>query len=117
MRPPRYRFPNEVRTTARGIASRMVQGDAIAQTPEELDAWISGHPDVLSSLERGGYRSAFGAGDLFPLLLVFVVQAGGSAPAAEPPAPPSSRRTWLVVLTVGVLLALVAFAVGMGVSR
>jgi len=103
MRPPRFRFPNEVRTTTRTIASRMVDDGAIAQTSEQLGAWIEQRPEVRESLEIDGYGTDFTADDLFPLLQVFIVQAGGPPP--EPEARPrASRGRW-------VLLALVAAAV------
>lgn len=113
MRPPRYQFPNEVRDTTRAIASRMVRDGAIARTPEALDAWIAQAPDARESLESGGYGREFTSGDLFPLLQVFVAQAGGPAP--EPDTPPrSSRRPWVmggvaalvILLVVAVVMAM-----------
>lgn len=87
----------------------MVQDDAIAQTPEQLEAWISENPEVEQSLEKGGYKTAFTAHDLFPLLQVFVAQ---SAPESEGDAPPrSAKRGWLVLVLV---LALLAIAVAVG---
>jgi hypothetical protein len=109
MRPPRYRFPDEVRTTTRTIASRMVREGAIARTPEELDAWIAREPEVRQSLENGGFGREFTSHDLFPLVQVFVVQAGGSAPKPEAP-PRPSRRPWLVGALVLVLVLLVLAA-------
>jgi hypothetical protein len=114
MRAPRYRFPNEVRETTRTIASRMVQDGTVAQTPEQLDAWISKEPEVREPLQRGGYGTSFTSHDLFPLLQVFVAQAGGPAPRVEEP-PPSSRRGWLVGL--GLALALLALALAIGVLQ
>ena len=110
MRPPRYRFPNEVRETTRTIASRMVGGGDIARTPQELEAWISGAPDVRESLERGGYGREFTADDLFPLLEVFVVKAGGPAPAPDAP-PRSSRRAWQVALAAVLLVVVLVVVV------
>jgi hypothetical protein len=101
MRPPRYRFPDEVRSTTRGIASRMIEEGRIAQGPEELHAWISQTPDVEASLRRGGYGTAFTAEDLFPLLQAFVARARGPAPEGDDLPARSSRRNWLVA---GVLL-------------
>lgn len=106
MRPPRFRFPNEVRETTRTIASRMVADGSIAATPEELEGWIAGAPDVRESLERGGYGQEFTAEDLFPLLEVFMVQAGG--PARVPDTPP---RSSMPALRVGIVLALVVVVV------
>jgi hypothetical protein len=105
MRPPRFRFPNEVRETTRTIATRMVGDGAIAHTPQELEAWIAGAPDVREPLEHGGYGREFTADDLFPLLQVFVVQAGGPAPAPDTP-PRASGRAWRVGLIVAVLVVL-----------
>jgi len=112
MRAPRYRFPEAVRSTARGIAAQMVREGTIAGTPEDLDAWLSQEPEARESLRRGGYGSAFTANDLFPLLQVFIVQAGGPAPGSEPP--PRSRHGWRtgVVVLFGVALLLFALAVG-----
>jgi ferric-dicitrate binding protein FerR (iron transport regulator) len=106
MRPPRYRFPNDVRETARAMASRMVQDGTIARTPEQLDTWISQAPDVRESLESGGYGAEFTSDDLLPLLQVFVAQAGGPPPEAPAP-PPSSRRRWLLPLLASVAVAVV----------
>ena len=112
MRPPRYRFPNEVRDATRAAASRMVRDGDIARTPEDLDAWIARAPDVREPLESGGYGKEFTAEDLLPLLQVMVERAGGPAPAPDTP-PRSSRRPWLVGLAV-VLLVLLVVAVVMG---
>jgi hypothetical protein len=111
MRAPRYRFPDEVRSTTRSIASRMVREGTIARTPEELEAWIARTPDVQRPLEEGGYHTAFTAHDLFPLLQVFVVKAGGPAPEADAP-PRSSRGRWIAVgLLLVVLIMLLVIAV------
>ena len=110
MRAPRYRFPDEVRSTTRIIASRMVDGGTTARTPEELDAWISGAPDLRATLQRGGYGSAFTAHDLFPLLEVFVAKAGGSPSRVEAPTRSAKVLWWgfLLVLLVALLLAFAA---------
>lgn len=119
MRAPRYRFPEEVRSTTRAMASRMVDDGAIPRTPEELDAWIAGAPEVRGPLEKGGYGTAFTSADLLPLLDVFVVQAGG--PPREPDAPPpsASRKVPMagLLLAVGVMLLLLLLAVGAGAFR
>lgn len=112
MRPPRYRFPNEVRETTRTIATRMVGDGDVAQTPRDLEAWIAGAPEMRESLERGGYGQEFTADDLFPLLQVLVVKAGGPAPEPEAPAR-SSTRAWQVGLAA-VLLVVVIIMVVMG---
>lgn len=111
MRAPRYRFPNEVRETTRAIASRMVENGDVAQSPEQLEAWISDSPAVGESLREGGYSTAFTAHDLFPLLQVLVAQAGAPAPEVETPAH-RPRRGWLIGLGVVLLLLLAAVAVG-----
>ena len=117
MRPPRYRFPDEVRSTTRAIASRMVQDGVVARTPEELDTWISRAPDVAASLENGGYGTAFTSDDLFPLLQVFVAQTRGSAPGVEA-RPRFSRRHWLLgLLAVVVVTILVLVAVTTNARR
>lgn len=112
MRAPRFRFPNEVRETTRTIASRMVRENSVARTPEELEAWISERPGVKESLEQGGYGTEFTAADLFPLLQVFIVQAGGPAPPVEAP-PRSSSRVWVVGLGLLVVLLLLVMAIGL----
>lgn len=114
MRPPRYRFPDEVRSTTRTIAARMVDEGTIAQTPEELDTWISQRPEVQHSLQKGGYNTAFSSHDLFPLLQVLVEKAGGPAPEADVP-PRSARGRWLVgglLLVVVIVILLLAVATG-----
>ncbi len=123
MRSPRYRFPDEVRSTTRGMASRMIEDGAIAQTPEQLDTWISQRPEVREPLERGGYNTEFTAHDLFPLLRAMIARAGGpapevvapaggSAPKAEAP-PRSSSSRWLVVLLLVLVVAVLLLAVAM----
>lgn len=112
MRAPRYRFPDEVRSTTRSIAARMIQEGTIAQTPEELDTWISQRPDIQAPLEKGGYNTAFTAHDLFPLLQVAAEKAGGPAPEADAP-PRSSRPRWLVagLLLLVLMIVLLVLAV------
>lgn len=113
MRGPRYQFPNEVRSTTRAMAVRMVQSGQPAETPEQLEEWISRDGDARETLEDGGYGTEFTAHDLFPLLQVFITQAGGAAPATEPP--PHTRPRWL--LGAGALLCLVAVAAAIALLR
>ncbi len=80
MRAPRYRFSDEVRSTTRTMASRMVEDGTIPQTPEQLDTWILQRPEVRGVLEGAGYNTEFTSHDLFPLLQAMIVKAGGSAP-------------------------------------
>jgi hypothetical protein len=110
MRPPRYQFPNEVRETTRAMASRMVGDGTIARTPEELDAWIARAPDARGPLENGGYGREFTADDLFPLLQVFVTQAGGPAPTPDASPRPSSRP-FLVAAVLAAVVILVVIVV------
>lgn len=112
MRPPRYHFPDEVRSATREMAARTVRDGTVARTPEELDAWISQAPDVREPLEHGGYTTEFTASDLFPLYEVMVERAGGPAPGAAAADP--SRKPWNVVgivaavaLAIAVIVALV----------
>ncbi|MBV9772496.1 MAG: hypothetical protein JO040_01015 [Gemmatimonadetes bacterium] len=112
MRPPRYRFPDQVRTITRSMAARMVHDGAVATTPEELDAWVASAPDTRAALRRGGYGAAFTAHDLFPLFQVFVAEAEGSRGSAGSPQG-SSQKRWLVallvLLVVVLLVAVVAY--------
>jgi hypothetical protein len=89
----------------------MVREGTIAQTPEQLDAWLAGAPEVKESLQRGGYDTAFTSADLFPLLQVFVVQASG--PPLESPEPPAAepRPGWMKVLAVVLVFGVIAIAV------
>lgn len=106
MRAPRYRFPDEVRTATRGIASRMVADGTCADSPEQLDAWLAAAPEVRETLERGGYGTAFTAQDLFPLLQVFMTpRAESPGPAVRAVTP--SRRWWLIGLFLLLLVVLV----------
>ena len=106
MRPPRYHFPDEVRSATREMAARSVRAGTVARTPEELDAWILQAPDVREPLERGGYTTEFTASDLFPLYEVMVEKAGGPAPRAAATAP--SRTRWSVGRLVAVALMIAA---------
>ena len=113
MRPPRFQFPNEVRSTTRTIASTMVGDRTIAETPEQLGTWIEQRPDVRESLRVKGYGSDFTADDLFPLLQVFIEQAGGAAPEPEVRPRASLGRWVLPALLVAVVIAVVVLAVMM----
>jgi hypothetical protein len=95
------------------MASRMVAEATVAETPEQLDEWISQEPGVRASLERDGYNSAFDSRDLFPLLQVFIVKAGGPPPDSTVP-PPSSRYRWMlgVLFVIAVILLGIAVATG-----
>jgi hypothetical protein len=108
MRPPRYRFPDEVRTQTRAMADRMVREGTVTRTPEELESWIAGTPEVREALESGGYGTAFTADDLFPLLEVFVAQAAGSSRPAAPTR--ASMRLWIPGLVLAALLLILLFA-------
>lgn len=109
MRPPRYHFPDEVRTATREMAVRSVRDGTVVRTPEELDAWILQAPDVREPLERGGYTTEFTASDLFPLYAVMVEKAGGPAPPAA--AAPASRTRWGVGKIAAIALAIAAVIV------
>jgi hypothetical protein len=104
MRPPRYHFPDEVRSATREIAARTVRAGTVAGTPEELDAWILQASDLREPLERGGYATEFTANDLFPLYEVMVEKAGGPAPRAAAAAPARSR--WSVGMVTAVVLGI-----------
>lgn len=106
MRPPRYHFPDEVRTATREMAARSVRDGTVARTPEELDAWIAQAPDVREPLERGGYTTEFTSADLFPLYAVMVEKAGGTAPQAEAAAPSHTR--WGMGKLVAIALVIAA---------
>jgi hypothetical protein len=112
MRAPRFRFPDKVRTTTRGIAARMIDDGMVAETPEQLDTWISKAPEVRESLVKGGYGSAFTADDLFPLLDSIVAQARGSASSDES-RPASSKRAWVIgfLVVLAIVLLLLALSI------
>jgi hypothetical protein len=114
MRPPRFHFPDHVRSTTRDMASRMVQDGTVPSTPGELDAWVARTPDVRESLESGGYGTHFTADDLLPLLEVFVAKAGGARPqpAARPRSSPGRGVILAVVAAVVIVAAVLAVATG-----
>ena len=108
MRPPRHRFSDDVRTITRSIAADMVEEGAIAQTPDELDAWIAQRPEARARLEKGGYNDAFDATDLLPLLHAMAGQP--ATPAPEVPKPSRMPRSALVAggaLVVAIVLGLI----------
>ncbi len=105
MRPPRYHFPDEVRSATREMAARSVRAGTVARTPEELEAWIAQAPDLREPLEDGGYTTEFTAGDLLPLYEVMVVQAGGP-PRPDAAAPPRTR--WGVGKLAAIAVAIAA---------
>lgn len=113
MRPPRYHFPDEVRSTTRDMAHRMVDEGTVARSPEELDAWIAQAPDARESLVRGGYGTHFGAADLLPLLEMAVTRAGGVAPARAAVPARGGWNPWVVGL---LMLVAVAVLVMVGVT-
>jgi hypothetical protein len=105
MRGPRYRFPDQVRNTTRTIAARMIREGEIARSPEDLDAWIRGRPEVHAPLEKGGYGSAFDSSDLYPLLVVFL--GPENAPVAEAQATSTGLSGNMPALIVGILVVVV----------
>jgi len=111
MRAPRYRFPDEVRSTTRDIASRMLHEGTVAATPEELDAWITRRPEVREPLKAGGYGTAFTAEDLFPLLQVFVGRAEGPTQRTVTERRSFDRRWLLGGLLLLLLVVLIAILV------
>jgi hypothetical protein len=119
MRAPRYQFPGSVREATRDIAARMVRDGSVAHSPEELDAWIAGAPDVGATLTKGGYGTQFSSADLLPLLQVFIAKAGGPPPPSEVP-PPAAKGRGLstgVLAAAGILIVLVLVALAMGAFR
>jgi hypothetical protein len=109
MRPPRYHFPDEVRSATREMAAQTVRAGTVARTPEELHAWILQAPHVREPLERGGYTTEFTAADLFPLYEVMVERAGGPAPPAA--AAPHTR--WSVGKLAAIALAIAVVVVAL----
>jgi hypothetical protein len=116
MRPPRYRFPDSVRTTTRSIASRMIQTGEVASTPEELDAWITRNPEEHASLKGGGYGTEFDAQDLFPLLQAMIGHQQQSTAQPAPSLPGRSPLLWGggIVLLLLILFLLLAATTGAG---
>lgn len=105
MRPPRYRFPDDVRSATRVISSRMSAEGTVAGSPAELDEWLARNPDLRERMLAGGYGTNFTADDLYPLLTVFM---GGTSPSnADSPttsATSSSRRIVIALVVLAVLV-------------
>jgi ferric-dicitrate binding protein FerR (iron transport regulator) len=116
MRAPRYRFPDAVRSATRNIASTMAEDGAVAETPEQFEAWLAERPEFRGALERGGYGKTFTSGDLFPLLRVFLEERRVSPPTRERPVQ-ASRRWWIVGLVLLLLLVVVGLIVLLGTER
>ena len=110
MRDARYRFSEDVRSTARAIALRMIHAGAVAASPEELEAWIARTDDLRERLTNGGYGSEFGASDLFPLFQGFVAKATTAAPSRSGAGP--AKWLW-----IGLIVVVVAMVVGVIVAR
>lgn len=110
MRAPRYRFPDEVRDATRSIAIQMVREDRMARGPADLDAWLTASPEMHTTMQRGGYGTAFTADDLYPLLQVMMTKAGGQAPVVSG-AERSSPRGMVVRMALLLLILLIAMIV------
>jgi hypothetical protein len=111
MRPPRFRFPDDVRAATREMAARMVREGAVPETPEQLSAWIAERPEIQGRLERGGYGTAFTSDDMLPLLRVFVADAGGVAARPAAGSPAVAERGWLTGALI--LLAVVVLVIAL----
>ena len=107
MRPPRYRFPDEVRTTTRAMATRMVTESTVVETPADLEAWLVANPRDKQSLEKGGFESEFNAADLLPLLHVMIQNAGGPPPRPTIDPPPPAAKSFWPVIAVALLIVIV----------
>ena len=107
MRPPRHRFSDDVRTTAREMAARMARDGNVPETPEALDAWIAAEPGTRAALERGGWGREFTSDDLLPLLHVFA----GTEPTARSVVPTKAPSMGRLILGILLLIAVgAAFA-------
>lgn len=111
MRAPRHRFSDEVRETTRSIAAEMVREGTVAQTPDQLEEWISRRPGVKQTLEKDGYDTAFTAHDLFPLLQAFTGQAASREVPTDTPSR-FSRPAWAAGLAL-LLAILIGLLIGM----
>jgi hypothetical protein len=109
MREPRYRFSDEVRSATRAVALRMIHAGEVAASPEALEAWIARTDDLRAELTNGGYGSAFGASDLFPLFQGFVARATAATPSRAGAGP--SKWLW-----IGLIAVVVAIIIGVIVA-
>jgi len=87
----------------------MKREDSIAHTPEELDAWISSRPEMQDALQKGGYGRAFHAGDLLPLLHVFVGPERLKVPSEQGPDRPPRHLLYGGALFVILLFLILLF--------
>ena len=101
MREARYRFSDDVRSITRAIAVRMIHAGTVAASPEALGAWIARTDDLREKLTEGGYGSAFGADDLFPLFRAFVDKA------TTPSRSPAHTTRWLWIASIVLVVAMV----------
>lgn len=97
----------------------MVETGTVAATPEAMDDWLAGAPELRQELVEGGYGTAFSAADLHPLLLVMVQHSGGHVPEPEGPYPDAVNhehgrgRGFKMALMIAALLVAVAVAVSL----
>jgi hypothetical protein len=110
MREPRYRFTDDVRSTTRAIALRMIHAEAVADSPEALDAWIARTEDLRERLEKAGYGKAFHSHDLFPLFQAYVAKATRSAPPPSRAGRP--RWLWIAIVVAAIIVAILAATMG-----
>ena len=103
MREARYRFSEDVRSATRAIAVRMIHAGNVASSPEALEAWIARTDDLRETLTDGGYGSAFGADDLFPLFRAFVDKATTATPSRAP----AARTRWVWLVSIVFVIAVV----------
>lgn len=113
MRAPRYRFPEEVRSATRTIATQMTRDGTVATTPEELDAWLARAPEIRAVYEQGGYGTAFTAADVLPLLEVFVAQRETPTPRAAAKRRRIAVRWWVLLAFAAVAAALLLVSVAL----
>ena len=75
MRPPRYRFPDEIRPITRNMAAKMIKQDLVPGSAAQLNIWLEATPAAKEALQKYGWGTKFTSDDLFPLLQVFVANA------------------------------------------